>query len=102
MKRNQIKFSKGNIPIDTKILNKYPNVQEIFKKEADNFDIKVKIVGNITELENINITKLKSKEIKKLAYNIFTVYNSKAFFTNNGNKIIVSKSGINEGIEKNI
>ena len=43
---------------------------------------------------------MKPKEIKELAYSIFKKYNSKSIFENDGNKITVSKSGINESIEK--
>ena len=35
-----------------------------------------------------------------MAYSIFKKYNSKSIFENDGNKITVSKSGINESIEK--
>lgn len=43
---------------------------------------------------------MKPKEIKELAYSIFKKYNSKSIFENDGNKKTVSKSGINESIEK--
>lgn len=97
---SQIRQVPGNIPIDQKLLNKYASAKEIFDNEVDNFDGKVNIKTNIQELNNVDVSSLKSKEAKELAYEIFKKYNSKSIFENNGNKITVSKSGINESVEK--
>ena len=96
----QIKQTKGNIPINQELLNKYSTAKEIFDNEANNFDGKVNIETNLSELNDIDISSLKSKETKELAYTIFKKYNSKSVFENDGNKITVSKSGINESVEK--
>lgn len=96
----QIKQTKGNIPINQELLNKYSTAKEIFDNEVNNFDGKVSVETNIPELNDIDISTLKSKETKELAYTIFKKYNSKSVFENDGNKITVSKSGINESVEK--
>lgn len=97
---SQIKQTKGNIPINQELLNKYSTAKEIFDNEANNFDGEVSVETNIPELNDIDISTLKSKETKELAYEIFKKYNSKSVFENDGNKITVSKSGINESVEK--
>lgn len=96
----QIKQTKGNIPINQELLNKYSTAKEIFDNEVNNFDGKVSVETNIPELNDIDVSTLKSKETKELAYTIFKKYNSKSVFENDGNKITVSKSGINESVEK--
>ena len=97
---NDITLTKGNIPINENLLNKYSNVKDIFDNESSNFDGKVEVKSNIPELDNVDISSLNSKDAKALAYEIFNKYNSKSTLTNNGNKITVSKSGINESVEK--
>ena len=97
---SQINQVKGNIPINQELLNKYSTAREIFDNESNNFDGKVNVKNNIPELNNIDVFSMKPKEIKELAYSIFEKYNSKSIFENDGNKITVSKSGINESIEK--
>lgn len=97
---SQINQVKGNIPINQELLNKYSTAKEIFDNEVNNFDGKVSVETNIPELNDIDISTLKSKETKELAYTIFKKYNSKSVFENDGNKITVSKSGINESVEK--
>ena len=97
---SQIKQVKGNIPINQELLNKYPNVKEIFKNEKNNYDGNVKINNEIVELSNFDINKINIGDLKKLANDIFIKYNQKDTFENAGNKIVVNKSGINESIEK--
>lgn len=94
------KQAKGNIPINKNTLNKYTSAKEIFKNESDNFTGKIIIKSNIEKIENVNIFNLTSSEAKELSYKIFKEFNSKSDFLNDGNKIIVSKSGINESVEK--
>ncbi len=97
---SQINQVKGNIPIKQELLNKYANVKEIFANETNNFDGKVNVKSKIPELNNIDISSLEPKEAKKIAYDIFLKYNSKSIFENDGNKITVSKTGVDESIEK--
>lgn len=82
----QIKSAKGNIPINQDLLNKYSTVKEIFDKESNNFDGKVNVNTNISELNNIDVSNLNSKETKELAYKIFKKYNSKSEFFNAGKR----------------
>lgn len=91
---------KENIPVDEKLLNKYSNVKEIFNGERNNYDGEVELSKEINELENVDLNNIKISDLKDLAANIFNCYNSKNIFENNGNKITVSKTGINESIEK--
>lgn len=97
---SKIRQVKGNIPINQELLNKYYTVKEIFENETDNFNGDVNIRSDISELNNLDVLSLNPKEAKKIAYDIFKKYNSKTVFENNGNKITVSRTGINESIEK--
>ncbi len=97
---SQINQTKGNIPINQELLNKYANVKEIFMNERNNYDGNVKINNEIVELSNFDINKINIGDLKKLANDIFIKYNQKNTFENAGNKIVVNKSGINESIEK--
>lgn len=97
---SQINQTKGNIPINQELLNKYANVKEIFTNERNNYDGNVKINNDIVELSNFDINKINIGDLKKLANDIFIKYNQKNTFENAGNKIVVNKSGINESIEK--
>ena len=93
-------YSKNNIPIDNKLLNKYKNVKDIFNNEFDNYDGNIDLKNEISEIENSNLSNLKISDLKQLANTIFSKYNSTNNFVNNGNEIVVTKSGINESIEK--
>jgi hypothetical protein len=95
-----IKMVKGNIPFNQKLLNKYKNVTEMMEKQINNYDGIVKIKDNIEELKNVNLDKMSSGEIKKLAIDIFEKYNNKKSFYNNENKIEVSNGDIKESIQK--
>ena len=90
--------TKGNIPINNKLLNKYNNVREIFDSTKNNFKNFIEVSYNLKidiDIENIRI-----EEIKKLANDIFSQNHQDNIFLNDNNKILVSKSGINESIEK--
>ena len=95
-----IKSVKGNIPIDYSLFGKYKSVSEIFDKELHNNNYVINIIVNLPEIIDINLNKLKRDEASKLAYNIFKRYHKYNYFLNNGNNIIVSKSGIDESIQK--
>lgn len=92
--------SYQNIPINKKIFNKYKSVREIFDSEKIVYKNKIKLNKKIIELKKYNLTKLSLKDLKKLANFIFNKYNISNKFINNDSVIIVSKSGINESIEK--
>jgi len=90
--------TKGNIPINNKLLNKYNNVREIFDSAKNNFKNFIEVNYNLKidiDIENIRI-----EEIKKLSNDIFSQNHQDNIFLNDNNKILVSKSGINESIEK--
>lgn len=54
----------------------------------------------LIELKDKELNNMKVKDLKELAYIIFKKYNSKSIFENDENRIIVSKRGITESIEK--
>lgn len=97
---SQIKQVKGNIPINQELLNKYPNVKEIFKNEKNNYDGNIDISNNLNELNNLNIEKMTNTEIYHKAVEIFSNHHNTNIFVNNGNRIIVSNSDIKESIHK--
>lgn len=96
----EIKYTKGNIPIDKELLNKYSNVREMIAKEQRNIDNLIKLDSNINELKDIDIYKLTIEETKDLAIKIFNNHNSNKVFENKDNKIIVNNSGIRESVQK--
>jgi hypothetical protein len=81
------KQTKGNIPINEKLLNKYNNVKEMMNSEINNYDGKV----DVKDINQINVF--------NLAKNIFDRYNNKNLFNNNGNEIMVSHADIKESIK---
>ena len=97
---DNIKLVKGNIPINENLLNKYSNVKDIFSNERNNYDGNVNVKSEISELKYFDIDNTNITDLKKMANDIFIKYNQKNIFENNGNKIVVNKSGINESIEK--
>lgn len=90
--------TKGNILINDKLLNKYNNVREIFDDTKNNYKDYIKVDYGL--IISINIENVKIEEIKKLAYEIFIQNHSTDTFINDNNKILVSRSGINESVEK--
>ncbi len=98
---SKIKVTKGNIPIDLNLLNRYKNFEEIFAYEGNNYNDNVKIWNtSIKELEEIDINTLTSNNTKTLAKKIFKNYNLKNIFNNKNNFILVSNNGIEESINK--
>ena len=91
-------ITKGNIPINNKLLNKYITTDEIFKYEK-NYEINI-IINDVELIKEINICELSIEEIKKKANEIFNKYHYDKIFINNNNHILVSKNGINESIQK--
>lgn len=91
-------IEKSSIPINKMLLNKYSDVEEIFKKEKIN---KKSIhIKNIRILENININELSVENLKRLAILIFNKYHNVNIFENDGYKIHINKTGINESVQK--
>lgn len=91
-------IEKSSIPINKMLLNKYSDVEEIFKKEKIN---KKSIhIKNIKILENININELNVENLKRLAILIFNKYHNVNIFENEGYKIHINKTGINESVQK--
>lgn len=97
---SQINQVKGNIPINQELLNKYNNVSEMINKNINKYDGKVDVKSNIAELNNIDLNSMSQNELSNLAINIFEKYNSSNTFINDGNKIMVTRSGIKESINK--
>ena len=97
---SKIKFTKGNIPIDLNLLNKYPGDREIFDSIDINSKEILKVPSDIEELHNININNLNITETQKLAKSIYNKYKGKSLYINDGNKILVSNKGIEESINK--
>ena len=97
---SQIKQSKGNIPINKELLNRYKSTNEMFNDYANNYNGEVSIKSDITELQNISVEKMKIGEVKKIAKEIFQKYNKSNIFYNDNNKILVNKTGIDESITK--
>ena len=97
---SQINQVKGNIPIDQDLLNKYNNVSEMINKNINKYDGKVDVKSSILELNNIDLNSMSQKELSDLAINIFEKYNSSNTFINDGNKIMVTRGGIKESINK--
>ena len=94
-----IKQTKGNIPIDLFLLNRYSNVKEIINGERNSPSKKVK-VNEIMELNNTNLHSLNKTTIYHLAINVFDKYNGSNEFYNGKDKIIVSHADIKECIKK--
>ncbi len=97
---SQINQVKGNIPINQDLLNKYNNVSEMINKNINKYDGKVDVKSSILELNNIDLNSMSQKELSDLAINIFEKYNSSNTFINDGNKIMVTRGGIKESINK--
>ena len=94
--------SKGNIPIDKELLNKYKNVEEIFDN-ADRFfenDKCILKLNSSNDILNLDFKNLKVEYLKRLAYKIFNECHDKNTFINNGNNISVTKKGIYESVQK--
>lgn len=92
--------TEGNIPINKDLLNKYSNVSELMKTEVNNYDGKINVKTDISELSNLDLESTDSTNIYHLASNIFKNHNTKTTFYNNGNKIEVSNGDIKESINK--
>lgn len=90
---NEIKYNKGNIPINKDLLNKYANVRSIFTEIRNNCNDEIKIRNNI-DISNINLSNLKSQKMYSYSKIIFSQNHCTNEFYNNGNKIIVSNRDI--------
>jgi len=97
---HNINYNKGNISIKKELLNKYSNFKEIFDNESNNFDGVINVNKKIPELKNVSLSNINVEKIKKLANIIFENHHPTNKFINNKNVIVVTKSGINESVEK--
>lgn len=100
--KEKIKQVKGNIRINEELLNKYSNVKDMFENAESILTFKNKIIKiyDISELKYLELESIKIEPLKKVAYQIFNSYHISNIFFNNGDKIIVTKKGINESVEK--
>lgn len=95
-----LRQNKGNIPVKSELLNIYANDREIFDSVIGTF-CNIRLVSNcLYEFNIADIYKLKINEIKKIAKEIFNRYNATNIFFNDGNKIFINKTGIDEVITK--
>lgn len=97
---SQINQTKGNIPINQELLNKYKSTNEMFRDSINNYNGEVNVKDNLFELQNVSVENMKIGEVKKLAKEIFQKYNKSNTFYNSNNKILVNKTGIDESITK--
>ena len=92
--------SKGNIPLQQDLFRKHSSAREMFDNATSNYDGEIRVETNIEELKNIDIENISVQELKKIANDIFNKYNDKIVYYNDGNRIVVNVSGINESVEK--
>lgn len=91
--------NKGNIPIKEELYQKYPDYKSIFNGERNNYDGNIEVNEDISGiLDNYDLSNMKSA--KEAAINVFNTFHKNNIFTNDGNKIEVSKDGVRESIQK--
>ena len=92
---NTIKWVKGNVPIEERLLNKYQSARDIFdsKEKINNFKVDCRNIIKVSK--NIKIG-----ELKKQAYEVFRQNHKATTFKNISNEIVVNISGIYECVEK--
>ena len=86
---------EGNIKINKNLLNKYNNLEEIFKHESKNNNSIINI--NLMDIDLKNKT---ANEIYHIATKIFKNNHKKRTFINDKNKINVTNQDIKESINK--
>ena len=86
---------EGNIKINKNLLNKYNNLEEIFKYEGKNNNSIINI--NLMDIDLKNKT---ANEIYHIATKIFKNNHKKRTFINDKNKINVTNQDIKESIKK--
>ena len=86
---------EGNIKINKNLLNKYNNLEEIFKYEDKNSDFIINI-----DLMDIDLKNKTANEIYHIATKIFENNHKKRTFINDKNKINVTNQDIKESINK--
>ena len=99
-----IKQVKGNIKIDRNLLYKYDNVKELLifelEKSKKNFNSKVIINKQLTELNEIEISEMTLTELKKKSIEIYKNNHNTNTFKNNNNDITINNKDIKESIKK--
>ena len=86
---------EGNIKINKNLLNKYNNLEEIFKYEDKNSNSIINI-----DLMNIDLKNKTANDIYHIATKIFKNNHKKRTFINDKNKINVTNQDIKESINK--
>ena len=87
-------YTKGNIPINNKLLNKYSNVEEIFNITQKNNYIK------LINYTYFNLKDITSSELYKLVNKIFKSTHTTNRFKNFNNIIYISNKDIKESVNK--
>ena len=94
----ELKYTKGNIPINDYLFRRYKTIKEIFDNYRKYENAIITINSKTSKYNNIGVNTI--GELKKIAINIFNTHHKSHEFTNNNNKIVVTSSGIQEAIEK--
>ena len=90
----EIKITKGNIPINKQLLNKYNNIEEMFSNiNKFNYLIKLQFI-------NIDLNTKNATEIYHIAIKLFKDNHKENIFVNNKNQIKVTNQDIKESINK--
>ena len=89
-----------NIPIDSKLLNKYNNVSELISDNLIYKKTNINISSELLDLNCLKIENMNATHIYHLAVKIFQQHNFKNSFLNCGNTILISNSDIKESINK--
>ena len=92
-----ISFKSNNLQKQN-VKNKYSSMKELMEKENSNYDGNIKIVNNISGIDNVG--NLNNSQLYHKAVDIFNSTHNKNEFINNGKTIIVSNSDIKESINK--
>ena len=94
-KPEKVIHMEGNIKINKNLLNKYNNLEEIFKYEDKNSDFIINI-----DLMDIDLKNKTANEIYHIATKIFENNHKKRTFINDKNKINITNQDIKESINK--
>ena len=93
------KLNKNNIPINKEIFQKYSDYKSIFNRERTNYDGNIEVNIDICSiLEKYDLSNMKSS--KAAAIKVFNTFHKNNVFTNQGNKIEITKDGIRESVQK--
>ena len=95
-------MDNGNIPFKDELKDKYTDINELFssyeKIKSNSKSIYIK--KNIKEINGIDLNVLSREDCKILTVIIFNNYHKTNIFINDKNKIMVSKRGLREMMQK--